>query len=557
MARDKVVRVVIFVIGILLFFSALSLLQYSQESTANLLYYDSWRIIEKLRLEAPVNAYFFHNTHTFTVSTAVLWLDTQMGSGNLSLLHNTVYIAQFVILGLFLCILRRRKGLGLGVLSTATSALLLMTLWFSMSNQATFSYPMSDVMAAACLLSILAFALLLGELLQDTTSRINRTLLILITVLVAALGFLSLETFIVVLLLGAFECCIRKKWSLLALLSFLILACLLFYFNHLSLSLGPRSAVSATNFTLVVSNSLKQLSGHIHYFFIAQKFGFNSAGYLAIAYSLAQLAIVLLSLKRIYSCRYDLRLHQRFAIYAISFAVDSIVSAVWLRFSTTHNLQPIPRYSWYATMFNLASLLLAFELATSGAKLVRFFAIAFIGINIVFIALDFGVAHPGEKTIKSRGEMAVYALSPGDETGLGPGGPGSGEVRGKVLRGIEYQYLSKNQLSVFSHEGLSFIGHPITPLARRDGRCEILKVDRSARYKNSVVNVELKGDFDIASGYFLLIGDDNLVKSFSFVGKPKYRDRKYTALFSVMNELESTNIIYLETHAKQYVMCSS
>ena len=150
--------------------------------------------------------------------------------------------------------------------------------------------------------------------------------------------------------------------------------------------------------------------------------------------------------------------------------------------------------------------------------------------------------------------MAVYALSPGDETGLGPG---SGEVRGKVLRGIEYQYLSKNQLSVFSHEGLSFIGHPITPLARRDGRCESLKVDRSARYKNSVVNVELKGDFDIASGYFLLIGDDNLVKSFSFVGKPKYRDRKYTALFSVMNELESTNIIYLETHAKQYVMCSS
>ena len=553
MRFEKTIKLTFAVIGILFLLSALSVLHYSHGSTENLLYFDSWRVTEKLRTGAPINAYFFHNEHTFTFPTAVLWLDTQLSSGNLSLLHNIVYSAQFIIFGLLLCILRRQRGLGLGVFSTVASASLLMTLWLSMSNQTAFTYPMLDVMAAACLLSILAFAVLLGELLQGTHGRVNETLLSLITVFVAALGFFSLETFIIVLAVGTLECYLRKRWSLLTLLSLLIIACVLFYFNHLSSSLGRKSSVSAVNFEVVFSNSLKQLSGHVYHFFLEKNFDRTSAGYLAIAYSLAQLAVILLSLQSIYHYRYDLRLHQRFAIYATSFAAVSIFSAVWLRFSTSPDIPPVPRYIWYATILNWASLLLAFELVKNDTRLIRNCSIAFIFINVVFIALDFGVSHPSEKIIKSRAEMAVYALSPGDERGLGP----SSEVRGKILREIQYQYLKKNKLSVFSHEGLSFLDHPITSLTRRDGRCEILKVNRSARYKNSVMGIELTGDFDIASGYFLLIGDDDLVKSFSFVGKPKYSDRKHTALFSVKSETVNPKIIYLEAQNKNYVMCST
>jgi hypothetical protein len=71
------------------------------------------------------------------------------------------------------------------------------------------------------------------------------------------------------------------------------------------------------------------------------------------------------------------------------------------------------------------------------------------------------------------------------------------------------------------------------------------------------MGIELTGDFDIASGYFLLIGDDDLVKSFSFVGKPKYSDRKHTALFSVKSETVNPKIIYLEAQDKNYVLCST
>ena len=141
MRFEKAIKLTFSAIGILFLLSALSVLHYSQGSTENLLYFDSWRVTEKLRTGAPINAYFFHNEHTFTFPTAVLWLDTQLSSGNLSLLHNIVYSAQLIIFGLLLCILRRRRGLGLGVFSTIASASLLMTLWLSMSNQTAFAYP--------------------------------------------------------------------------------------------------------------------------------------------------------------------------------------------------------------------------------------------------------------------------------------------------------------------------------------------------------------------------------------------------------------------------------
>jgi hypothetical protein len=552
MTYDAFAKLSIAAIGFLLLLLTLPVLHYSQESTEYLLYYDSWRITERLRTEAPVSQYLFHNGHTFTVPSAVFWFDTQFGSGNLRLLHGTVFVMQFVIVGLLLSMLRRRSGLGLGNIGATASAAIFLALWLSNSNQVTFLYPMVDVMASVCLLSALAFALLLAELLQGTHSAARQTLLFLIAVLVVTLGFLSLETFVFVLLLGVLECCIRKKWSLSILLILLTLAYLLFYLIHFSLALNYLPSASAIDFELLVSNSLKQLSGHMFHLLNEQGLSFSLAGPLAVTYSLVQVLIIFLSLRLFYRSRYDLRLHQRFAMYAISFAVVSIVSAVWVRFPAAPDLPPVPRYSWFAVIFNWACLLLALDLARSDTILVRSCAKAFIGMNVLFLLLDFGVSHAGKEIIDSRGEMAVYALSPGDEKHLGP----AGAARGKVLRGVQYQYLRENQLSVFSHEALSFIGRPLTEFSRREGRCKILAESRSARDVNSVLSMELTGDFDVASGYFLLIGQDEVAKSFSFVGQPKYRDGKYTALFSVTNDNENPTIIYLEKHANEYVLCA-
>jgi hypothetical protein len=244
---------------------------------------------------------------------------------------------------------------------------------------------------------------------------------------------------------------------------------------------------------------------------------------------------------------YWLNTRDRAVLFPIIFAVFACVSialAAWLREPTVPIDDPVPRYTFYSITFSIAVLLQAtIYLRFNIRSAVGLIGAAVIIANLSYVALGLGAVFLRGQTVSpvfimARLEMAVFALSPGSERGIGPAEPDGG----RKLRSDAHDFLRNHVWSVFSSDGYRAVGTSLsTAVVTPDGDCTHLGQSDSPREGADYLFISFKGaDSD---GIFLVTDRSMRIVGFSFAAQLSPFRRQAFALLPGGMETETTSIL--------------
>jgi hypothetical protein len=135
----------------------------------------------------------------------------------------------------------------------------------------------------------------------------------------------------------------------------------------------------------------------------------------------------------------------------------------------------------------------------------------------------------GSFTFQQRLEMAVYAISPGNERSLGPAEPDDGTGYRREL----HEFLNERRLSVFRSAGYESLGAKITSTSELESQTSCVKVWQtpSARSDMTLYFMYFHGIED--NGFFIVADQNRTVTSFSFASRATPFDRTVVALLPI------------------------
>lgn len=531
MPRYVIYPLIVLLLGCLALFAWLHL--HNQSQTEYLIFFDFWRNFAALKEGNDLYPFFYHGMHTYAVASAIWYLDVVLVSGTLKFVHGYVLaltLAALTCLALLTRRLYHRDSAGGG--HVVFAVLLIAAMWFSPSNADSFAYPLVDILGATLLLLIgLTVALRAGEEIGGQARAMNVHVAGLGYVGIVSLGFLTLETFLVVPLAFAFEALVRGRKRD----SFFHLALVAFWFAlYVGLLRGPQvpPQVASLDVTAIAHNALVLLSSH--YGVLLQALGFEqqTGGRISLCLSLLGLVAFVVLAWRHYggSTRWNPWFRLPMLLAVLGLAV--IVLAVGLRSGATFIYEPVPRYTPYTLMFSFAVLLLGIDVIKRGsAPLYLGLGSAIVALNLAYVlgeaaAMGLLAHNGGARYSNARLEMPVYATSPGYERNLGPVEPDEG----LAWRGGLHPFLKGQGLSVFASPGYRSLGE-VLPLPGEAEASTCRRVADADASRAGVAYRHIRFEGVDGDGFFFVVDEQGRIAHFSFAAQVTPMDRAVTALF--------------------------
>lgn len=517
------------------------LLLHNQSQTEYLTFFDFWRNYNVLAGHGGLDEYLFHDVHTYAVASLVWYLDMWLAGGSLKLLH-AIVLGLNAAIALCLAFLGRRlfavaKVSGAYVLAIVAAAL---GLWLSPSNSYGLAYPVMDIIASALLLFVCLTAIMVGSstsVQADAGAQRQRWIGYLC---IAVLGFFSLEPFIAVPLFLLVDSALRKRYTEVVGHLLIVAVVLAFYFTLRERPVLQESSPALQWDWLVLAyNVLVFLSMHVLMVLRAVNVSPGLAAGVAVVASTIQLAALILFAVSHYTSAARQDLSPRFALSLAALGILAIILAVWLRNSTAIAAEPVPRYTPYAILFTMGVFFLSLRaILTAGGRMqwtVSFLAVLVTAAYLVTDAWAFlwRSYNPAEVFAQSRLEMPLYAVSPGDEAGLGPSEPDGG----LAFRSNLHTFLKTRGLTVFGCPGYLGLGAKLPPLQTSAGaRCSLLQrrgaPDQRPGYQLDTFRIEGMPD----NGVFLVTDAGGVITAFGFAAKRHPADRTAQSLLPMSDD---------------------
>lgn len=517
--------------------------------TEYLIFYDFWDNYTALK-DGSIYPFFFHNNvHTYAVASAIWYLDVLFANGSLKLVHAYVIVATLSsIYCLFILTRRIHRISGATFGYSAFIGVMAAAMWLSPSNASCFAYPLVDIVASTLLL-LLSLAVIVVTR-GATEKRTHKWASHLGYLGIVCLGFLTLETFLVVPLVLAVNSMVRslKKESV----SHISLAVFLFLIYLVCIRQPLAATASDTrDIGTAAHNFLFLLSSHYELLFSALGMSPRTSAGMGQWISALQLAYLLILAWRRFTKPVRTNPSVLFPFLLAALGIVSIGLATWLRYGTEPLYEAVPRYTPYSVMFSVAILLLA----SAAPHRDKFHVLSIVGIvivaaNLCYLGAEWGAmwrySHNAAKGyIEGRLEMAVYALSPGNEVHLGPAEPDNGLHSRSDLHG----FLKERELSVFSSDGYRSLGKLLSSAeAISDNVC----VQRDETYSRGV-GVDNLGYRLIAfdgikdDGYFLVADTHGRIVNFSFSARLTPMDSHVFALLPE-NSVSESSVFFAHVH---------
>lgn len=503
--------------------ATLRTLRLNQVQTEYLVPFDGWQFLEKLQAGASVVALLSHNVHLFAVPQLLFWLDLDLSNGSLRFLHGATLAFGFLSLAATAAIVLWADALR-GTASAAVCSLVLCTgIWLSQSNQNTFAYPLLDVMASFTVLTIVGIALIGGRLHEGRATVWFPAL-----ALVAVAGFYTVEVFAATLLCLLGEAILRRNQRVGVFVATLTILLFLSYWMSRPPLVEAQRGENPLSLPVSLRNGLVLLSDHVVYLLLARQAAGSVANGAAIGMSCLQLGyaayvVVLLCRRRRPPNDVD-----RLGLSFVAFAIAAVASSVWLRFGAAPVGAPVLRYTWYAALLSIGSVLLACNGLARGSgrweAIVAGLVVCALG---AYCLADMSVQNAGERWPRVRGEMSIYALHPGYEEDLGPVTMEAGaEVREKL-----HPFLEREHLFAFGSAAYRLVGGRLAG-ERLDGQKCRFEVESTAGRRDKVLSrISVSGIRATRNGAFLLLGHDSTVEAFSYAERIDWRDDAVRAHF--------------------------
>jgi hypothetical protein len=521
---------------------------HAQSQTQYLIYYDFWRNFTALKSANSMYPFIFHNVHTYATASLIWYLDVLFSHGNLYLIHLYVKVATLTIFGCLILLMRGSAAENSAPASwTIPSLLCVAALWLSPSNGDSFAYPVLDVNSATILL-LLCLAAITSSRIRFIKQEAGHIKPVVIYALVVIIGFFTWETLLVVPFVIAVDALIKRDWKYFALQLGLIICCAVLYlfaieklpFTQIPLAFTQTPGERQTGAT--ARNFLVLLSSHYGLLFRAWGITAHISGIMSMWCSAIQLVAFGLLVWQTYRLKARNRV-LLFPIILATFGCVSIALAAWLREPTVPIDEPVSRYTFMSIIFSIAVLLQAtIYLQVNIRSVVGLVGAAVIIANLSYVALGLGAVFLRGQTVSpvfimARLEMAVFALSPGFERGLGPVEPDDG----RGLRSDAHEFLRNHAWSVFSSDGYRAVGKSLSPaVVIRDGDCVRLGQSDLPREGADYLFVSFKGvDSD---GVFLVTDRSMRIIGFSFAAQLSPLTRQAFALLP--GRIDDGNKIY-------------
>jgi len=501
---------------------------------------DFWRNFVALKSANTIYPFIFHNVHTYAVASLIWYLDVLFSNGNLGLLH--LYVTAGTLIFFCCLFLLMRSSAAVNNIPASWTVLSLLSaaaLWLSPSNGGSFAYPMVDVIGATLLLLLCLAAISIRKIQLYGQQQYKKY--VIIYVIIVVIGFFTLETFLVVPLVIAIDALIRRHWKSVAMQLGLVIAGAAMYAALIekppTVQFPAERHIGATAHYFLVL-----LSTHYGLLFRAWGMKPHISGIMSMWCSAIQLTAFGFLIWEAYRFKTGDRALP-FPIIFAAFGCVSIGLAAWLRAPTVSIDDPVSRYTLYSVIFSMAVLLQAtihprFNIRSA----VGLVGAAVVIVNLGYIGLGLGAVFLRGQTaspffVMARLEMAVFALSPGSERGIGPADPD----KGRSLRSGVYEFLKNHAWSVFSSDGYRAVGNSLSPaVVTRDGDCARLGQVDSPREGANYLLVSFKGtDGD---GVFLLTDRSMRIIGFSFAAQVSPFTRQAFALIPA--RMEDGNEIY-------------
>jgi hypothetical protein len=519
-------------------FATVRTLRLNQIQTEYLVPFDGWPFLSKLQAGESAVALLSHNVHLFAVPQLLFWLDLDLSHGSLRFLHGATLAFSLASLAAMAAIVVRADALRGAAWVTICSLMLCTGIWLSQSNQNTFAYPLLDVMASFTVLAIVGMALIGGRLHDG-----NATVWFPALALVAVAGFYAVEVFAAALLCVLGEAIVRRNRRVGLLVAALTILLFLSYWTFRPPLVQAQHGEGAFSLPVSLRNVLILLSGHVMYLLLAHQHPRSVANGAAIGMSCLQLTyagwvVVLLCRRRRSPNGVD-----RLGLSLIVFAIVAIGSAVWLRFGTAPLGGPVLRYTWYAALLSIGSVLLAGNgLAPGSSRWDAIVAGVVVSTLAAYCLADMCVQNAGERWPRVRGEMSIYALHPGYEKDLGPVSTEAGaEVREKL-----HPFLKRERLFSFGSSAYRLVGGRFAGQRLEWQDCRIEAESMEQRKDRVLSHISLSGIAAKRNSAFLLVGDDSTVEAFSHAERADWRSDTVGARFLGDREKRRAKLIYVE-----------
>lgn len=450
----RIFLIFLFLFVTVAFVSNFILLLHNQAQSEYFILFDFWRKFNLLASAGPVKGYIFHHMHTFVIPSAAWYADIVFANGTLKLFHAIVLALLLVGFGGLLWLTKQmfRQATAHHAAYAWITAIAAAAIFLSPSSANWASSPLPDLIASLLLAAIALTALSLTAAQNQPRQALAHRVYISIYPAVTLIAFLTLETYAVIPLVLAIDAALRGKYAE-AKPHILIVAVLVGLYGALSLYFDAGgNAIQAVeisrNLSAFLHNFLLLLASH--QLFLLGWLKLPWAAQIAIGLSVAQLLFSMVFVFLHYRRTTGDERAVLFAFFLIAMGAISIALATWLRFSQTPVFSPVYRYTPYSALFSIGVFFIAvYTLIKSYAPLMRYAAALVIfpvalGLVIETGIFWMGAYNPAADVSAKRTEMAVYALSPGDERGLGPAAPDDG----RPYRGRLHDFLKEHELSV-------------------------------------------------------------------------------------------------------------
>jgi hypothetical protein len=508
-------------------------LRLNQIQTEYLVPFDGWHFLEKLQAGASAVVLLSHTLRMVAVPYLLFWLDLELSDGSLRFLHGaTLAFCAAALAAVAAVAADVLRGAAFAVICTL---LLCSGMWLSQSNQNTFAYPIVDVMASFTLLATIGVALIGGRL-QRGGVGVWLPALALVTVA----GFYTGEVTVAALVCVVGEAAVRRNWRLT--LSVAALTILLFLSYWMVLPPQVHAEFVDDPFILLLSlrNGLLLLSDQVMYLVLAR--GFEGSTNVAIAMSCLQLTYGAYVVALLWRGERRLNDLDRIGLSLMAVAVAAIGAAVWLRHGAAPVGAPVLRYTWYATLFSIGSTLLACNgLIRGSGRLDALLAGTVVCALGAYCLADIPVQNAGERWLRARGEMSIYASNPGYEENLGPVTvEGGADVRARL-----YPFLKREGLFAFGSPPYRLVGMRFAG-ERIDGQeCRIETESTESRKDKLLWQISVSGISAGRNGTFLLVGDQSTVEAFSYAERVDWRGDTVAARFLSDREKPRAKLVWV------------
>lgn len=544
--------------GVAILASFVWLFFHNQAQTEYTIHYDLWRSFARLAGDGSFKQYLFHFVHTYAITSLIWYLDVVFADGSLKLFHGVVSMVLIAAFAAFyVASIRFFRVTEVNKANAVVVTVIAMALWFSPSNSVGYTYPVVDILSSSLLLSLLLATLIVNSAADPGRSVVSKRIHWFGYLVVAIVGFFSLEPFLSIPLFLSLDAMFRRRFRE-ALLHLLIAAVLVGLYFGLRDQPFLRASHGAydRNLLAFLHNFLVFLS--MHFLMLFKAFGLDPlmSTYIAITVSVLELMTLGVFALTHYRQKDSVAdLSPRFALALATLGIVTITLAVWLRFSIQLQLNPIDRYTPYSVFFSMGTFLIASRtiVIPSGIAL-RF---ASIGVYVVTIGYLLAEAsafwlvsyNPAAYFAEARMEMAVYATDPGTEEGLGP----STHDEGLTLRSNLHSFLHSHGLSVFASPGFQAIGKPL-PSQETSGKlhCKLLKEDAVLESRPQVRLIAARIDGAIADGAFVAADERGIIVAFGFSMKTHPADRTVQTLLPRTDDRQIT-IHYVKTAGSELV----